>query len=157
LCLVLTLPPSSRIVFSFCRPTAALDGAERAAMEQVEAFTDKRGEPLITRFEVREMMAWLEELGFTRSWIVDKETPPPPAAEPERCLPHTTFGKIVCAVSFAPPFDDEYLATIVNTVEKIGEGSCSLRRRDGACRASEGGRADFLPSGGAPFRGRGLF
>ena len=93
---VLSLPPSSRIVFSFCRPTTALDGAERAAMEQVEAFTDKRGEPLLTRFEVWEMMTWLEELGFTRSWIVDKETPPP--AEPERSLPHITFGKIVCAV-----------------------------------------------------------
>ena len=83
-------------MFSFCRPTTALDGAERAAMEQVEAFTDKRGEPLLTRFEVWEMMTWLEELGFTRSWIVDKETPPP--AEPERSLPHITFGKIVCAV-----------------------------------------------------------
>ena len=65
-------------------------------MEQMEAVTNKCGEPLITRFEVREMMMWLEELGFTRSCIVGKETSP--SAEPERCLPQTTFGKIVCAV-----------------------------------------------------------
>lgn len=94
---VLSLQPPSRIVFSFYRPTAALSGPERAAVEQVEEFTAARGQPSISRFEIDEMMTWLAELGFARSSIIDVATIPTATAASGRRLPGTTFGQIVCA------------------------------------------------------------
>ncbi len=61
---VRSLPPGSRIVFTFVLPDACLHGVDLREAESTAADTEAIGEPWLSRFEPDRMRAWLGDLGF---------------------------------------------------------------------------------------------
>jgi len=64
--LVLSLPPSSEIVFSFILPQAAISGVEADALAAAAQRAAEAGEPWLTRLHAGELASHLRSMGFSR-------------------------------------------------------------------------------------------
>jgi len=71
---VLSLPSSSRIVFTFILPPSAIDDPDaKKAVESMMARVEEYGEPIISLFEPSELQEWLLRLGFSDVFYLSPE------------------------------------------------------------------------------------
>jgi methyltransferase (TIGR00027 family) len=63
---VLSLPPSSEIVFSFILPQEAVSGVEAEALATAAHSAAQVGEPWLTRLHADDLVARLRSMGFSR-------------------------------------------------------------------------------------------
>jgi methyltransferase (TIGR00027 family) len=97
---VLSLPPLSRITFTFYLPTASLDGIDLEWMEWLEAYVSERGEPFYaeSRMEADQMLEWLQGLGFSSvRHLTPQDQNEAYFAGRTDGLPSTAAGQAMCA------------------------------------------------------------
>ena len=70
---VVTVAPSSQLVFDFMLADSALGDKERKAMAKITAFLEKYREPLLCRFEPQELQDTLRRIGFTETFHLSWE------------------------------------------------------------------------------------
>jgi O-methyltransferase involved in polyketide biosynthesis len=64
---VLSLPRSSRIVFSFYKPPSSIEDLEvREQTESIIRMAAEHGEPMTSLFESEELKDWSHRLGFSK-------------------------------------------------------------------------------------------